>query len=85
VTCVVVLTSEMVVAGIEEGEVNSVLIKVVGITSVGTGVIVKGVNSVKATEFAGEGGRILSMCSFLMPKTVASTPTRIRRKTIKAI
>jgi hypothetical protein len=85
VTCVVVLTSEMVVAGIEEGEVNSVLIKVVGITSVETSVVAKGVKSVKGTEFGGEGSRILFMCSFLMPKTVASTPTRIRRKTTKAI
>ncbi len=84
-TCVVVLTSEMVVARIEEEETNSAVNKVVEITSVETRVLAKGINSVKAAEVEGEGSWISFMCSFLMPKTVANTPTRIRRKMIKVI
>jgi hypothetical protein len=52
VTCVVVLTSETVLARIDEDEVNSVLIKVVETASVETRVVAK---DVKTLEFAGEG------------------------------
>lgn len=51
-TWVVVLTSEIVVPRIEEEETNSVLIKVVEITSVKTSVVVKGGETL---ELAGEG------------------------------
>ena len=51
-TCVVVLTSKMVVARIEEEETNSVLIKVVEITSVEISVVAKGGETL---ILAGEG------------------------------
>jgi hypothetical protein len=80
VTCVVVLTSEIVVAKIEDDDVNSVLTKVVGIILVEITVVAKGIE-----REAGAVGMTWFLCAFLVPKTVARITMMATRKMMRAI
>ena len=80
-TCVVVFTSETIVAKIEDDDVNSVLTKVVGIILVETAVVAKGIERGEA----GGAGLTWFLCAFLVPKTVARITMMTPRKMMRSI